>query len=112
MRQGQTKKERQEFWRKHIDDWKASGKTKKIFCEEHELGYYSFLRWCSRLNEGEDESCTFVEVGRKHQSNQEPPARIEIEQPVDIAVAGTTIRVNRWIEEEALSRIIRAVERR
>ena len=112
MKHGQTHEERQEFWRKHVDDWKASGKTKKIFCEERGLAYYSFLRWCSRLKEEEAKHSSFVEVGAPQHSKQEPPARIEIEQPVDIAVAGTTIRVNRWIEEEALSRIVRAVERR
>ena len=96
----------------HVDEWKASGKPKKVFCEERGLAYYSFLRRCSRLKEEDANHSSFVEVGTPPHSKLEQPARIEIEQPVDTAVAGTTIRMNRWIEEEALSRIIRAVERR
>jgi hypothetical protein len=34
---------------KLIDQWKASGKSKKAFCSEHGLKYYSFIEWTSKL---------------------------------------------------------------
>lgn len=39
-----------EFWRKHIDDWCASGLSKKAFCESRQLNISSFNCW-TRANE-------------------------------------------------------------
>lgn len=32
-------------WLEHIDAWKQSGQTQKVYCEQHCLGQASFQRW-------------------------------------------------------------------
>jgi hypothetical protein len=32
-------------WQEHIDAWKDSGLTQKVFCETHHLSFGSFRRW-------------------------------------------------------------------
>lgn len=36
-------------WQDLVDSWKASGKTRRAWCEEHDIAYESLRRWCKRL---------------------------------------------------------------
>ena len=32
-------------WREHVNAWKISNQSRKVFCEAHHLGLASFQRW-------------------------------------------------------------------
>ena len=40
-------------WRKHLNTWKISNQSQKVFCEAHHLGLASFQRW-HRIFKAED----------------------------------------------------------
>ncbi len=44
-----TKVERIAYWTEQVERWEAEGGNRKVFCEEHGIGYASFLAWCKRL---------------------------------------------------------------
>lgn len=37
--------EKETFWRKHIEEWKESGQSKRGYCREHGLSESSFSAW-------------------------------------------------------------------
>lgn len=37
--------EKEAFWRKHIEEWKDSGQSKRGYCREHGLSESSFSAW-------------------------------------------------------------------
>jgi hypothetical protein len=58
---GKQRHRREEEWRELIAAWKASGKTRRRWCEEHGVGHESMRRWCKRLR-GTSADTRFVEV--------------------------------------------------
>ena len=44
-----TTVERIAYWTEQVERWEAEGGSRKEFCEEHGIGYASFLAWCKRL---------------------------------------------------------------
>ena len=34
-----------------IQQWQQSGKSRKEFCEEHQIGYNSLVSWCKQLKD-------------------------------------------------------------
>lgn len=57
-------------WQRLIDHQARSGDTAAAFCREHDIGYASFMRWCTRFANGEaslsdsDASPGFIELTR------------------------------------------------
>jgi len=48
-------------WFERIQDWKRSGLTQKVFCEQHQLGRASFQRWRRIfMTEGKQEGSSAV----------------------------------------------------
>jgi len=49
-----TKREiNRQRWFEHVQDWKRSGFTQKVYCEQHQLGLASFQRWRGIFMRGE-----------------------------------------------------------
>jgi hypothetical protein len=44
-----TTVERIAYWTEQVERWEIEGGSRKVFCEEHGVGYGSFLTWCKRL---------------------------------------------------------------
>lgn len=44
-----TTVERIAYWTDQVERWEIEGGSRKVFCEEHGIGYASFLSWCKRL---------------------------------------------------------------
>ena len=70
-------------WRELIAAWRASGKTRRAWCEQHGVSPESMRRWCKRLR-GTVAEADFVQI-------QEPRQSLE---------AITTLRVTRQGEVE------------
>ena len=44
-----TRAERARQWAKHIEGWKSSGLTQRVYCERESVSYDTFKRWRVRL---------------------------------------------------------------
>lgn len=58
MRQGR------EYWSRHVAAWRRSGLTKKAYCEQHGLSYWSLRNWDGKLPETADQRQPLVELAR------------------------------------------------
>ena len=45
----------EEFWRKHIAAWRSSGGTKRAYCTQHDVSYWSFIDWVRRIERRDKE---------------------------------------------------------
>jgi hypothetical protein len=41
-----TTVERIAYWTEPVERWEIEGSSRKVFCEDHGIGYASFLAWC------------------------------------------------------------------
>jgi hypothetical protein len=72
----------------HYRCWEKSGISKRDYCEQHGLGYHTFLYWIAKLSPPADSSGTFSEIALNPDASPSP-AQIEIEYP-----SGTRIRLH------------------
>jgi len=56
-----------EYWRLHIDNWKASDQSQSEFCRINELNYHRFLYWQKKFQKQEQKDANggFVSVSRQ-----------------------------------------------
>ncbi|MDH3327557.1 MAG: hypothetical protein OEM38_12695 [Gammaproteobacteria bacterium] len=45
MSNADTKKEKRNYWAKHIKQWQSSGKTQSQYCQIHQLKLHQFVYW-------------------------------------------------------------------
>lgn len=78
-----TTVERIEYWTELVERWEMEGDSRKTFCDEHGIGYASFLSWCKRLRPDgitldNSDTLTCVEVTNQF-SNDTDDDRVMIE---------------------------------
>jgi len=114
MEQGQTHADRKTYWQRVVAAWQASGLTKKAFCEQKQINYYSLLRWHKRLGvDGDAQPEHFVEVpttvsGRSLRSEGDM-ARTT---PIEIVIGTVVVRVPAEVELGHLQVVLTALEQR
>ena len=37
------------YWSRHVAAWRRSGQSKKAYCEQHDLSYWSLRYWAGKL---------------------------------------------------------------
>lgn len=52
MSEKTTREARADYWRAHIEAWRASGQSQRSYCLANGLGYSNFLYWRRRLRSG------------------------------------------------------------
>jgi hypothetical protein len=105
--------DRKTYWRKVVAAWKASGLTKKAFCEQKQINYYSLLRWNKRLaGETGEEGEQFVEVPAT--IGGPPATTVNAKGPIagriEIVTGAVVVRVPAGVEREQLQMVLSAVE--
>ena len=40
-----------EYWNRQVAQWRSSGLSKKAYCEQHGVPYWSLCRWAGRLSQ-------------------------------------------------------------
>lgn len=59
----QIKPRSSDFWRKHVDGWRASKLTQAEYCRRHNLSSGAFWHWKRRfLSHGEDALCKTPDI--------------------------------------------------
>ncbi len=67
-----------EFWARHVEGWRASGLTQRVYCRRHRLTKGTLGYWASRLRRSEAGATPLVEVGRTEVKPQQPSSPIEL----------------------------------
>ena len=89
-------------WRVLVDGWRASGKTRDIWCREQGIGRESLRRWTKRLRRTDAEP-VLVELRRDAVSPQKPmTAHVRIMAKGDIDLIGE-------FSDEVLRRVLSIV---
>ncbi len=44
-----TIQEKASLWQRHMEDWKTSGLTQAVYCQQHDISLASFGYWRTRL---------------------------------------------------------------
>ena len=87
----QKKPRSAEFWRKHVDGWRASKLTQAEYCRRHNLSAGAFYHWKRRfLSHGEDVSGNTPDIVAI------PVQQItvkEIQQPIILHASGYQIEL-------------------
>ena len=39
-----------EYWSRQVAEWRCSGLSKKAYCEQHGVPYWSLCRWAGKLS--------------------------------------------------------------
>lgn len=67
-----------EFWRRHVDAWRASGMSQLQYCRRHRLAKGSLGYWSSTLKRGKTSVSELVLVGRTEVKENKPSPAIEL----------------------------------
>ena len=51
-----------EYWSGHVEAWRCSGLSKKAYCEQHDLAYWSLRYWVDKLSARESEELVELEA--------------------------------------------------
>ena len=66
-----------EYWSQQVAEWRRSGLSKKAYCEQHGLPYWSLCRWAGKLTPTPPGQ-RLVELGPIGGGNVEQGAAIEL----------------------------------
>lgn len=114
--------ERARRWAKHIEGWKSSGLTQRVYCERESVSYDTFKRWRVRLRgvrsgNGRATRLVPVRVGPARLVRGMPAPlvrgsdRTTIGRGVEIRlVSGRAIALSMEYGEVELARLIRMLE--
>ena len=92
------------YWREHLESWKNSGLTQKVYCEQAGISYASFVYQYTRITrKAEKTSVKFIEkkIPEQKQANNIPRLQlmlpngilIGIEGALDMSLLETVLRV-------------------
>jgi len=115
--QEDMQRQKREFWRRHIEQWRRSGSTQAEYCRRHKLSTKSFTYWKGRHREpdklemstGQKEPVRFVAVEVRAESElaaDNPPGlvlhrdgyRIEIREGFNPGALGEVLRTIRGLQ--------------
>lgn len=87
---GATEKSREHFWKEHVEQWRESGLSKAMYCQQHSLVYHQMVYWCSKAEKKKVKQVApvskgFVAVKLAPLSN---PTGLSVRLPNGIAIQG------------------------
>lgn len=114
------RREGMEFWKRHAEGWRVSGRTLEAYCRVEGLVVATFLRWRKRIDRADREqagtAAALIPVTVKA-TTQAPARRATGEMGllcagfIEIRLGnGRTIALGQAFEDDALARVIRLLE--
>ena len=105
----QKKPRSAEFWRKHVDGWRASKLTQAEYCRRHKLSAGAFYHWKRRfLGQSEDAPCKTPDIVAI------PVQQItvkEIQQPIILHASGYQIELAGDFSQATLVKLLETLGR-
>ncbi len=97
--------DKQTLWTKRIADWKSSGLSQGVFCEQHGLTYTTFVYWRGRLKKhearGDATPVNFFPVRLKQASQTSLTLKLN---------GRHSIEIDTHFDGDLLTRVVRALE--
>lgn len=91
-----------EFWSNHSRAWENSGLSRKKYCENEMLSYWSFRTWYAKLKPEYSKSKKFIKIQNSN------PIRFS-EQKIEISISsGIKIIVSENVSHDTLIKIFKA----
>ncbi|MGE4557884.1 MAG: hypothetical protein AB7D07_13825 [Desulfovibrionaceae bacterium] len=105
----QKKPRSAEFWRKHVDGWRASRLTQAEYCRRHKLSAGAFYHWKRRfLSHGEDVSGNTPDIVAI--PVQQITAK-EVHQPIILHASGYQIELVGDFSQVILAKLLETLGR-
>lgn len=96
-----------EFWIRHVEGWRASGLTQRLYCRRHRLRKGSLGYWASTLKRPKAVAAQLVEVGRAQVKEQRSLS------PIELVVEGRyLLRLWPGMEPAHMREVLSVLERR
>jgi hypothetical protein len=96
-------KERIEYWMEHIARWEESGKSRKRYCADEGISYWTFREWHNRLKEPGQSRKDLVRVPKEIYNTPEENSPTMMDVIVNKTI---TIRVYRGFDGELLRKVL------
>jgi hypothetical protein len=92
-----------EFWTTHIARWESSGQSRRRYCRDEQISYWTFLDWQKRLSNGVDQVKDLVQIPRElfHEAATQRPVMLDL-----IVNESITIRVHHGFDGELLRTLL------
>jgi hypothetical protein len=94
-----------EEWKKHVEDWKASGKSCQRWAKENNLSYHSLLYWRQKYAKKEPVSSPSQFVELSDRCSPTPQSGIALE------MAGVILRIDRSFDPLTLISCIQLLKK-
>lgn len=92
-----------QFWTEHIRQWAASGLSRRRYCNDNGLSYWTFREWQKRQSKGVNGGEGLVRLPREIITGD-----ATFRSSIEILLPGSiTIRVSRGFDAELLRDLIR-----
>jgi hypothetical protein len=111
--------QRETYWRRLVERWRASGQPKSVFCEREGVSDASLHWWLREIarRDGRGRARVASPATRKAGKPKFVPLRVVTSaapepQPFELVVAGQVVRVPARFDPDALRRLIAALEGR
>jgi len=94
-------KEKQDFWKEHLENWKASNISQRKYCEENRINKNTFHYWCQRIKKTGKENTSFIHLNISQ----------DLDSTFEITVKEKyTIKLNNNYCSESLKKLIHTLE--
>ena len=80
-------------WKIFIEKWQASGLSQRAFCQNNGVGYSTFLKWKSRINQTGGSNCPKANTRTKNVVKFLPVTLKSSDQPFNFFENTATIKV-------------------
>jgi hypothetical protein len=115
-----TREEQAKLWARRIAVWKASGLSRRAYCERESLSYDAHRRWSYRLRAGDGQAellpvARFVPIAIGAQTGK-PKSVLSVQRepasdPIEIRLrGGRTLMLGAQFDEAAVARVVRLLE--
>lgn len=115
-----AREEQTKLWARRIAGWKASGLSRRAYCERESLSYDAHRRWSYRLRDGDGQSeplaaARLVPIAIRGQEGKPKSIlsvpREPVSEPIEIRLrGGRTLMLGARFEEAAVARVVRLLE--
>jgi hypothetical protein len=109
--------QRVEFWKRHLEGWRASGQTQQVYCRERGVSFKTFARYRDLIGrEGKGQAAaTLIPVSVKPAAmvKKSPASAVRADSiaPIEVRLRNArTIVVTETVDESRLARLVRLLE--
>jgi hypothetical protein len=114
---GMKNGQRIEFWKRHLEGWRASGQTQQVYCREHGVSFKTFARYRDLIGrEGKAQAAaTLIPVSVKPavvvKKSPANAARAVSATPIEVRLRNAcSILIAGDVDESRLARLVRLLE--